>query len=342
RAAARALPPTRESVRRRLRRQPADQCPRRALCSRSRAARRHVGRRRRRRRASRRRPRDRDVERAARARRRGPARRADRRRGLGRRTARRAADHRARRVRRRADSRQHRALRARARAAPPLRSAKRPTRGLAATTVRRSLQALACGLHDSVLFQCRGAARPRSRPRDKEVEMFCRFARHLPLTFLIPLASLAQPIEDDESGTPLAMEEVIVTGTASPERTKYESSVAITTFEADDLRRESPQSTADLVESVPGFWVESTSGETHGNVFARGISQGGGYRYVGLMEDGIPIYPVFDLSFYVPDQLVRVDRTVRRVEVVRGGTAPIFTSGAVGGTINFITREPAG
>ncbi len=172
--------------------------------------------------------------------------------------------------------------------------------------------------------------------------MFCRFARHLPLTFLIPLASLAQPIEDDESGTPLAMEEVIVTGTASPERTKYESSVAITTFEADDLRRESPQSTADLVESVPGFWVESTSGETHGNVFARGIIQDGGYRYVGLMEDGIPIYPVFELSFYNPDQLVRVDRTVRRVEVVRGGTAPIFTSGAVGGTINFITREPAG
>ncbi|HEX6994956.1 MAG TPA: TonB-dependent receptor [Gammaproteobacteria bacterium] len=171
--------------------------------------------------------------------------------------------------------------------------------------------------------------------------MLRRFAHYLPLTFLIPLASLAQPIGDDEGGTPLSMEEVIVTGTASPERTKYESSVAITTFEAEDLRREAPQSTADLVESVPGFWVESTAGTTQGNVFARGIIQDGGYRYVGLMEDGIPIYPVFELSFYNPDQFVRVDRTIERVEVVRGGTAPIFTSGAVGGSINFITREPS-
>ncbi|MGB7213757.1 MAG: TonB-dependent receptor [Gammaproteobacteria bacterium] len=172
--------------------------------------------------------------------------------------------------------------------------------------------------------------------------MFRRFARHLPLISLVSFAALGQPVQDteEEEVTPLSMEEVIVTGTASPERTKYESSVAITTFEAEDLRREAPQSTAALIESVPGFWVESTSGTTHGNVFARGIIQDGGYRYVGLMEDGLPIYPVYELSFYNPDQFVRVDRTVNRVEVVRGGTAPIFSSGAVGGTINFITREP--
>lgn len=170
--------------------------------------------------------------------------------------------------------------------------------------------------------------------------MLRRFAHYLPLPLFIPLASLAQPVEEDEEITPLAMEEVVVTGTASAERTKYESSVAITTFEADDLRREAPQSTAALLESVPGFWVESTAGTTQGNVFARGIIQDGGYRYVGLMEDGLPVYPVYELSFYNPDQFVRVDRSVRRVEVVRGGTAPIFSSGAVGGTINFITREP--
>ncbi|HEX6998413.1 MAG TPA: TonB-dependent receptor [Gammaproteobacteria bacterium] len=168
-------------------------------------------------------------------------------------------------------------------------------------------------------------------------------ARYLPLASLaIPLASLAQPpaTEEEEAVAPLAMEEIVVTGTASPERTKYESSVAITTFEAQDIAREAPLSTADLMHAVPGFWVESTSGTTQGNVFARGIIQDGGYRYVGLMEDGLPVYPVFELSFYNPDQFVRVDRTLRRVEVVRGGTAPIFTAGAVGGSINFITKNP--
>ena len=135
-------------------------------------------------------------------------------------------------------------------------------------------------------------------------------------------------------------EEVIVTGTAVPERTKFDSSVAISTFSARDIAQQAPASSADLIAAVPGFWVESTAGTTQGNVFARGIIQDGGYRFVGLMEDGIPIYPVSELSFYNPDQFVRVDATLDHVEAVRGGTAPIFTSGAVGGTINFVTRSP--
>jgi len=58
----------------------------------------------------------------------------------------------------------------------------------------------------------------------------------------------------------------------------------------------------------------ATGGTTQGNVFARGIIQDGGYRYVTLMEDGIPIYPVSELSFYNPDQFVRVDETIDHVE----------------------------
>lgn len=138
------------------------------------------------------------------------------------------------------------------------------------------------------------------------------------------------------------VEEIIVTGTAVPERTKFDSSVAISTFSARDIAQQAPASSADLIAAVPGFWVESTAGTTQGNVFARGIIQDGGYRFVGLMEDGIPIYPVSELSFYNPDQFVRLDATVERVEALRGGTAPIFTTGAVGGTINFVTRSPLG
>jgi outer membrane receptor protein involved in Fe transport len=148
----------------------------------------------------------------------------------------------------------------------------------------------------------------------------------------------AEPADDEQSL--FGVEEIIVTGTAAAERTKFDSSVAISTFTSRDIARQSPASPADLISAVPGFWVESTAGTTQGNVFARGIIQDGGYRFVGLMEDGIPIYPVSELSFYNPDQFVRVDATVDRVEAVRGGTSPIFTSGAVGGTINFVTRSP--
>lgn len=151
----------------------------------------------------------------------------------------------------------------------------------------------------------------------------------------------AQSAEPEQAeGSLFGVEEVIVTGTAVAERTKFDSSVAISTFSAEDIAQQAPASSADLISSVPGFWVESTAGTTQGNVFARGIIQDGGYRYVGLMEDGIPIYPVFELSFFNPDQFVRVDETIDRVEALRGGTAPIFTAGAVGGTVNFVTQSP--
>lgn len=148
------------------------------------------------------------------------------------------------------------------------------------------------------------------------------------------IAPSAEPAEA------FGMDEIVVTGTASRARTKFESSVAISTFTRGDIARRAPSSTADLIAAVPGFWVESTAGTTQGNVFARGIVQDGGYRYVGLVEDGLPVYPVFELSFYNPDQFIRPSESTARVEVVRGGTSPIFTSGAVGGTINFINEAP--
>ncbi|HEY6640748.1 TonB-dependent receptor [Povalibacter sp.] len=155
-----------------------------------------------------------------------------------------------------------------------------------------------------------------------------------------PQATPAASPSSTQSESLFGVEEIIVTGTAVSERTKFDSSVAISTFDADAIAQQAPASSADLISSVPGFWVESTAGTTQGNVFARGIIQDGGYRYVGLMEDGIPIYPVFELSFYNPDQFVRVDETIDHVEALRGGTAPIFTPGAIGGTVNFVTRSP--
>ena len=160
-----------------------------------------------------------------------------------------------------------------------------------------------------------------------------RLLAALTASFALTIVANAQDADTDAGEEELfAMEEIIVTGTASAGRTKFESSVGISTFNSDEIAKQAPASTADLISAVPGFWVESTAGTTQGNVFARGIIQDGGYRYVGLMEDGIPIYPMFELSFYNPDQFVRVDATIERVEAVRGGTSPIFTTGAVGVT----------
>ena len=50
----------------------------------------------------------------------------------------------------------------------------------------------------------------------------------------------------------LSLDEVIVTGSSNP-KTKLESSIAVTTMSAKQIEARSPQSTADLLQSIPGW-----------------------------------------------------------------------------------------
>ncbi|MFQ6673194.1 MAG: TonB-dependent receptor [Fidelibacterota bacterium] len=131
--------------------------------------------------------------------------------------------------------------------------------------------------------------------------------------------------------------EVVTTATRSP-LTKVESSVAITTFSTEDIRRNEPRSTADLLSNVPGFYVESSGGQVGNNLFARGLPADGSYRYVALMEDGMPVYDETELYFVNADIFVRLDDNIDRVEAIRGGNSALFGHNNPGGVINFIDR----
>lgn len=135
----------------------------------------------------------------------------------------------------------------------------------------------------------------------------------------------------------LQMTDIVVTGTRTPER-KIESSTAITTVSARQIRERQPRSTADMVKVVPGFYVESSGGEVGGNLFARGLPADGSYRYVALMEDGMPVYGATELSFVNADIFVRLDENIENVEAVRGGNSALFGSNAPGGVVNFLSR----
>ena len=76
----------------------------------------------------------------------------------------------------------------------------------------------------------------------------------------------------------LDLERIVVTGSGGRGQTKLESSVSITTLDAEQLSREAPLGTADLLEAVPGFWVEDSGGETNNNVAPRGLRGGEGFR----------------------------------------------------------------
>ena len=135
----------------------------------------------------------------------------------------------------------------------------------------------------------------------------------------------------------LSLNEIIVTGSSNP-KTKIESSIAITTLNAKAIENKAPMSTGDLLQSVPGFLVETSGGEVGNNLFARGIPSTGAYEYVQIQEDGLPVFEDGALQFANIDNFQRVDLTLKTLEAVKGGSASIFSSGAPGGVINFISK----
>ncbi|HLL55628.1 MAG TPA: TonB-dependent receptor, partial [Myxococcaceae bacterium] len=135
----------------------------------------------------------------------------------------------------------------------------------------------------------------------------------------------------------LGSEEIVVTA-QTPDR-KVRSSTAITTATAEDIQIRMPRNTADLLRIVPGFYTESSGGEVGGNVFVRGLPADGSYRYVAMMEDGMPVFDSTELFFVNNDIFVRVDENIERMEAVRGGTSALYGSNAPGGVINFLNKH---
>ena len=131
------------------------------------------------------------------------------------------------------------------------------------------------------------------------------------------------------------LQDIVVTGTTSRDRALITASADITYANRDTIDRKAPRSTADMLELVPGIFVEATAGQISNNYSVRGL-QGGGQRFVQLEEDGMPIlYGGGGADFFF-DQ----DLTIDRLEAVKGGSSGVLTVNGAGATINFISRGP--
>ncbi|ROU04787.1 TonB-dependent receptor [Lysobacter enzymogenes] len=151
-------------------------------------------------------------------------------------------------------------------------------------------------------------------------------------------ASAASASQDGTKASAVDLDKVVVTGrSGTRQRSKAETSYSITAIEEERLRLQAPTSVTEAMKSVPGFWVEASGGEASGNIRARGIPVDG-FGSVTLLEDGIPVQHDPALGYLNGDQAFRLDETVERVEVVRGGPSSVFYSNAPAGAINFIPR----
>src|SRR5688572_26457031 len=134
---------------------------------------------------------------------------------------------------------------------------------------------------------------------------------------------------------PLQLQTMVVTGTQSP-RMNLDASVAVTTLTATEVEAAAPRSTTEMLRYVPGFTrIESSGGEVNQNISMRGIL---GVEYVAFLEDGMPVFPTMHTFFMNADNLFRFDANIDRMEVVRGGSSPLFGSNTPGAIVNFINK----
>ncbi|WP_271298952.1 TonB-dependent receptor [Sphingomonas sp. CV7422] len=154
-----------------------------------------------------------------------------------------------------------------------------------------------------------------------------------------PADTAAAPAEQSGATTPEpADRDIIVTGSTRAQR-RFDASYAINTVTQTDIEKIAPVNFADLIGQLPGFQTEITGGEVQNIYRIRGLPNDGGF--VSFQQDGLPLFHENDGVFFRGDAILKPDLMTERVEVVRGGPAPIYASysGAIVNAIEVTGRD---
>ncbi len=154
---------------------------------------------------------------------------------------------------------------------------------------------------------------------------------------LLPAPAWAQDQAETTAAADDDSETIVVTGT-SRGRVAFDTPLAVSERDSDDLARLGVSSQADILNSIPTIKADAGGGEVASNVFLRGLPSGGQYQFTPLMYDGIPVLSTFGLNSSAYDVYYRNDLGLERLEFVRGGVSNLFGPGSVAGLINYISR----
>jgi len=148
-----------------------------------------------------------------------------------------------------------------------------------------------------------------------------------------------QPAEEDQEFD--EMNVIIITGATTGERSRFDTTYAVTALDGGDLWKRAPSSAiSDIIGTAPGLYVESSGGVVGNNAYSRGLPNDN-YRYIPVLEDGLPVWEEGAGAFTNADIFYRVDQTIESAQIVRGGSASITASNAPGGVLNIITKRTA-
>ncbi|CAN5247059.1 hypothetical protein BH10PSE12_BH10PSE12_04460 [soil metagenome] len=155
----------------------------------------------------------------------------------------------------------------------------------------------------------------------------------LPLACFIAMPAFAQDAAPAEAASEQPASDIIVTGSTRAQR-RFDVSYAINSVSLEDIQKIAPISMADLIGTLPGFQTEITGGEVQNIYRIRGLPSDGGF--VSFQQDGLPLFHENDGVFFRGDALIKPDLMMERLEVVRGGPAPVYSSYS-GAIVNQIT-----
>lgn len=135
----------------------------------------------------------------------------------------------------------------------------------------------------------------------------------------------------------LSLEGVVVSASREAQK-RNEVPAAIASIDAKDVKEAKAFTLDQLTNQVPGVFVatsKAASNEQHFTAVRSPISTRSLFLY---LEDGIPLRPV---AVFNHNALLELNNlSFKRVEVLKGPASSIYGSEAIGGSFNFLTKNP--
>lgn len=132
------------------------------------------------------------------------------------------------------------------------------------------------------------------------------------------------------------LDDVVVTPTGD-EESVFDSIRSMTVADLDDLEGRNQLSIIDTLDDRIGIWIEKRTA-TSSDPVLRGLSGG---NILALVDRNTLTTMWGEGGFAGDDMYGKIDsESIERIEVVRGPSSVLYGTNALGGVLNFITRQP--
>jgi outer membrane receptor protein involved in Fe transport len=142
------------------------------------------------------------------------------------------------------------------------------------------------------------------------------------------------------AGVAAELEEVVVTASRR-EQAVQDVAASVAVIDPQDFATGGLNSLADVLAYVPGVQVNDNGAPGQGSITMRGVANIFSTPTVGIYVDDIPYGSVTAFAEGANFALDSLLGDLERVEVIKGPQGTLFGASSMGGSLRYITRDPA-